>query len=340
MKKVAITGKRQAELVEIPDPEPKGDFVVVKVMAAPMCTEYKSFEAGRGYSRLGHEAAGEVAAVAQPGRVKVGDRVLVLPQYGCGTCEYCLAGEYVYCQDGWDLNEVFGTDEYGGTYAQYLVKPDWLLAPIPEGMDYVHASLANCALGPTFGAMQLADVTAFDTVMITGLGPVGLGGIVNALYRGARVIAIESIPYRVEVAKKMGVEHVINPKDDDALEQVLALTEKGRGVDVAVDCSGVAAAERFCIDAAKRRGRVVFVGENYDKSIEIMVSPDMIRKGLKLFGSWNYNLNDVPKIFQIIQNSPVVENLISHVMPMSKIQEAFELSASHQTAKVILKPWE
>jgi L-iditol 2-dehydrogenase len=71
-----------------------------------------------------------------------------------------------------------------------------------------------------------------------------------------------------------------------------------------------------------------------------MVSPDMIRKGLKLFGSWNYNLNDVPKIFQIIQNSPVVENLISHVMPMSKIQEAFELSASHQTAKVILKPWE
>jgi threonine dehydrogenase-like Zn-dependent dehydrogenase len=66
----------------------------------------------------------------------------------------------------------------------------------------------------------------------------------------------------------------------------------------------------------------------------------MIRKGLALHGSWHYNLSLYPKVMQVIQESPVVDKLISHVMPMSQIQEALELSASHQCAKIILKPWE
>src|SRR5947209_15894969 len=84
MKKVVIVGERRAAVVEVADPEPKEDWVVVKVHAAPLCTEYKSFLARRAAEWLGHEAAGEVAAVAQPGRVRVGDRVVVMPQYPCG----------------------------------------------------------------------------------------------------------------------------------------------------------------------------------------------------------------------------------------------------------------
>ena len=84
MKKAIISGKRQGGLVDAPDPKPVGDWVVVKVHVAPMCTAYKSYINGHPSTSLGHEATGEVMAVAQPGRVAVGARVAVMPQYPCG----------------------------------------------------------------------------------------------------------------------------------------------------------------------------------------------------------------------------------------------------------------
>lgn len=338
MKQAAIFGERRAGLVEVPDPQPKENWVVVKVHAAPMCTEYKGFVAGYATTRLGHEAAGEVVAVAQPGRVKVGDRVVVMPQYPCGVCPLCVAGDYIYCEHSVNFAEFIGTPEGSATMAQYLLKPDWLLPPIPEGISYERASLACCALGPSFGAFQAMGVSAFDTVLIAGLGPVGLGAIVNARFRGARVIVVESVPFRVERAKQMGAERILDPNDPDLLARIRDLTD-GQGVDCALDCSGTTTAERLCIDAARCRGRVAFVGECM-ADLHIRVSPDLIRKGLTVLGSWHYNLKDYPAIMKVIRESPLIELLISHVWPMSRIQEAFEVSAAHETAKIILKPWE
>jgi threonine dehydrogenase-like Zn-dependent dehydrogenase len=110
-------------------------------------------------------------------------------------------------------------------------------------------------------------------------------------------------------------------------------------VDCALDCSGVVQAQRLGIDATHRKGQMAFVGESTDE-LPIRVGPDMLRKGLTLVGSWHYNLSDFPAIMQIIQESPLIDRLLSHVLPLSRIQEAFELSASHQAAKIILKPWE
>jgi threonine dehydrogenase-like Zn-dependent dehydrogenase len=336
--KAVITGERKAGLVEVPDPQPKEDWALVKIHVTPMCTEYKTFVAGRKAAHLGHEAAGEVVAVAQPGRVEVGDRVVVMPQWPCGKCALCVAGDYIHCQDNADFDAFIGSPEGRATYAQYLLKPSWLLPKIPDGVSYDLASLALCGLGPAFGAFDAMDVDAFDTVLITGLGAVGLGGVINAKYRGARVIGVESIPYRVERAKELGADTVIDPNDEDALNQVMDLTD-GIGVDKSLDCAGVVAAQRFCINATRRRGQVAFVGECGDE-LPIRVSPDMIRKGLTIHGSWHYNLSLYPKIMQVIQGSPVIEKLVSHVLPMSQVQEALALSASHQCAKILLKPWE
>ena len=84
MKVAAILGERQAGLVDVPDPTPKEDWAVVKIHASPMCNEYHAFEHGHKSDWLGHEAAGEVVDIAQPGKVEVGDRVVVMPQYPCG----------------------------------------------------------------------------------------------------------------------------------------------------------------------------------------------------------------------------------------------------------------
>lgn len=337
MKTVAITGERQVAIEERPDPKPVGELVVVKIQVTPMCTEYKAYRDGSPSSRLGHEAAGEVVEVAQAGKVRVGDRVVVMPQYPCGTCPLCLGGEYIHCQSNLDVPALTGSPWGTATYAQYLLKQDWLLVPVPEELSIEHAAMACCGLGPTFGAMQLMQVDAFDTLLITGMGPVGLGGVINGVYRGARVIAVEGHPYRANLARELGAETVIDPADPDALDRIRALTG-GVGVDKAIDCSGAAAAQRLLIDAARCKGEVAFVGQAGELTIH--VSRDMISKGLRLHGAWHYNLADTPRLMQVIRASgALLERLITHTFPMSRTQEAFELQMTGNCGKVILDPW-
>jgi L-iditol 2-dehydrogenase len=339
MKKAVILGERQGGVVDAPDPKPVENWVMVKVHTAPMCTEYKNFLSGKPNVSLGHEASGEVVDVAQPCRVKPGDRVVVMPQYPCGVCPLCVQGEYIHCQHLVNVEAFTGSPEGRATMAQFLLKPDWLLPQIPDGVSYDHGALACCGLGPTFGAFERMGVEVFDTVLITGLGPVGLGGIINAKHRGARVIAVESHPYRSQLAKDIGADVVINPKDADVLKQILDVTH-GVGVDKAVDCSGVVSAHRLCIDAVRRRGQVAFVGECSDET-PIKISPDMIRKGIVLIGSWHYNLKDVPKLMQVVQkNGTKLDRLISHRFSLSQVQDAWTLQATGNCAKVLLKPWE
>src|SRR5688572_13907968 len=119
MKKVVVEGVRQAALVETADLMPVGNWVVMKVHAAPMCAEYKTFLAGTPNALMGHEAAGEVVAVAQPGRVKQGDRVVAMPLYGCGSCALCLSGDYIHCQHQPDFTAATGQTDGRSTMAQY-----------------------------------------------------------------------------------------------------------------------------------------------------------------------------------------------------------------------------
>jgi threonine dehydrogenase-like Zn-dependent dehydrogenase len=337
MKQVAITGEKKAVLLDMPDLQPFENWVVVKVHAAPMCTEYKRFLSGEPTDALGHEAAGEVVAVAQPGRVKVGDRVVVMPLVGCGACALCLSGDYIHCESVQSIGDKVTYTQGRATYAQYLLKPDWLLPKIPDGVSYERASLACCGLGPSYGAMQTMGVDAFTTILISGAGPVGLGAVVNARYRGARAIVVEPTPWRAQRARQMGAAAVLDPRDKTILQQIRDLTD-GRGVDCSIECSGIVQAQRLCIDATRRKGKVAFVGECMD-DLAIRISPDMIRKGLTLMGSWHYNLKDFPNIMQVIQNSPLIDLLVSHTFPMSRIQEAFECSIERESAKIILDPW-
>jgi L-iditol 2-dehydrogenase len=280
---------------------------------------------------------GEVAAVAQPGSVKIGDRVVILPQLSCGKCDLCRAGDYVYCENNFDFEKIIGNKNGLGTFGQYVLKPDWLLAPIPDNVSYQHATMAIDGIGASFGAFQAIDINASDTLLITGLGPVGLGAVVNACFRGTRVIGVEPVLWRRDRAVQMGADVVFDPDEPDIVEKIRGLTG-GKGVTCALDCSGIVQSQRLCIDATRRRGRVAFVGET-NEALSIRISPDMIRKGLTLMGSWLYNIGDYPKVMQVIQESPLIDLLISHTLPMSQIQEGFELLASGQCAKVVVNPW-
>ena len=337
MIQAAITGERQVAFHELPDPQPKADWAVVKVHASALCTEYKAWLSGQNQAVIGHEGVGEVVAVAEQGPVRVGDRVVVLPQFSCGRCHHCMGGDYIYCEDSYDFAGLHGSTAGAGTFAHYTLKPAWLLPKLPEDVSFTQATMAIDGIGASFGGFEAIGVSSQDTVLITGLGPVGLGAVVNARFRNARVIGVEPAPWRAHRALEMGAEAVLDPNDPDILQQIRSLTG-GRGVDCAIDCSGRVSSERLCIDATRRRGRVAFVGECGDE-VSIRVSPDLIRKGLTIVGSWLYNMGDYAKVMKVIRQSPLIDLLISHQLPMSQIQTGFSLLAQGEAAKIVVDPW-
>ena len=137
---------------------------------------------------------------------------------------------------------------------------------------------------------------------------------------------------------ELGAAEVIAP-GENALERILELTD-GAGADKAIDCSGVAAAQRLLIDGLRRRGKLAFIGETGSDSLDLHVSPDMIRKGLTLQGNWHYPLTDVPELLKVIRASKdKIAKLVTHHFPIDQVQDAWELQLTGQCGKGMLDPW-
>ena len=337
MKKVLIDGPYSTKIQQVDKPKALKDWALVKIHSAPICTEYKFFTEGTmpDYP-LGHEASGEVVELCDDSSLNIGDRVVVMPQYPCGKCNLCQSGEYIHCLDTFDIESFTGISEGGSTLAEYIVKPSWLLPKIPHELTYDQASMICCGLGPTYGAIDRLDLSQNDTVLIAGMGPVGLGGIINIKDFGAKVIVTGHNEYRNNLAKNLGADLIINPKNDNALKLIKEFTN-GLGVDKAIDCAGSVDSQRLCIDATKRNGSIAFVGESND--LKINVSNDLIRNGLTLVGVWHYNyklINDLIKI--AIRSKDKLDTLITHKFKIEDIHDAFHLQLTRNCGKVVIIP--
>jgi len=319
---------------ERPDPKAAGDIVKIEIAVAPMCTEWQGWRAGKPSAELGHEAVGIVVDAAQSTRLKVGDRVIVMPHAGCGTCPACLAGDHIHCTEQRDLLAETGSSTGIGCYAQYLLKPDYLLYPVPNDITTDHAAMAICALGPSFTAMERMQVLPDETVLISGCGAVGLGAIVNASTIGARVIALELNPFRAELARSLGAEHVLDPRTPDLIEQVRALTG-GYGVDAALETSNNEAAPPVVLELVRARGRLAFVTWSGSLPVNRITG-----KGVDIFGSWHWN-HEVygERMMQRVRDAlPLLDKLTTHRFAMDDVSEAFALQETGQCGKVLLYP--
>ena len=335
MRSVAVSGPGQIEVRQVPRPTSRDEYAVVRLHSIPICTEFKGFARGDPAIELGHEAAGEVVEVARPGRVAVGDRVVVMPGFWCGTCEYCTSGEYIHCESPVDPSTATGNVSGFGTYADYLVKADWLLVPIPDGIDYDHAGMACCGLGPALNAMRTTRVSESDVVLVAGLGPVGLGAVIVARHMGARVIGVARNQYRTDLAMKLGAEAVVDPEASSALEQVRDLT--AGGARVAVDTTGAEMYVRFLLGALRRRGDLAIVGEGGD--VRFALSDDLIRNGFHVHGIWHYSMNDAPFMMDMISAvGDQLETLITHRFPLDQTADAWRLQQTGRCGKVVLHP--
>jgi L-iditol 2-dehydrogenase len=330
----AITAPGRVEILDQPRPVGSGNLVVVKILITPMCTEFKHRKGGGPQLTLGHEAAGVVVDAGHSGMLKVGDRVALMPHYGCGTCWLCTAGDYMYCPDPRDVLAETGQAYGTASYAEYVLKPDWLLAPIPDDISLEHGAMACCGFGPSFTALQRMSVNALDTVLVSGCGPVGLGAITQSVVRGARVLAIETHPYRAELARKLGAELVFDPRNEDVVAAVRAATG-GKGVDAAIETSGAPGASRTLALATRSRGRVSFVSWGNDIDL-----PPLVPLGLDIHGCWHWNhLTMAPQMWETIRKAKdLIDIMVTHTMDLDDVSTAMDIQDSGECGKILLRP--
>jgi propanol-preferring alcohol dehydrogenase len=337
MKGVLLPGNRQVIVTDFPDPSPADGEVVVRIKASAICRSDLSLYYGQavverdraGSFISGHEPAGIVEKVGPGVRSLVpGDRVAVYLAIGCGHCRYCRHGDYHLCPD-W---ECLGFTRDGGN-AELLVVPERNCLRLPDDMSFIAGAVSTDAFGTLYSACRKLGVAGDKTVAIFGLGPMGSAGVLAAKAGGARVIAIDPIAERRKFALDLGADGAIDPQAGPDVAKLREETD-GEGVDIEIDCSGNGKAQNAALDAARRFGKVAFIGESRETTIN--PSDQLIRKQLTLIGSWYFNISEWDDIVRVITTQKIpLEKLVTHTFSLDDAPTAFRMFDDRQTEKAV-----
>lgn len=339
---VKLPGNRGLEFHEYPIPTPVGRQALIKMKASSLCGSdlraiYRPTDQGHGpeaYQGViaGHEPCGIIDEIGPDEQVfKVGDRVIVYHIGGCGVCAECRKGYMISCTDPVH-RRAYGWQRDGG-HAPYLLADSTNLVKLPGALSYVDGAIIACGFGTAFAACMRAAVSGNDRVLITGMGPVGLSAAMLARAMGARVVGVEGIPERRELAERLGFTDIIAPSETAAAE-LMAMTG-GDGFEVTIDCSGAAPARHLCLEAARLWGRVVFVGEG--GTVEFAPSPLMIHKQLTLHGSWVCSIEEMMRLVELLERWGLhPEDTVTHRFRLEQTREAYELFDTGKTGKCVI----
>jgi len=317
--------------------------VLIKVNYASVCgTDYHIYSYDDWAKKrlklpftAGHEFSGEIVKIGSAvDRVKVGDIVSAETHIICGECEFCLRGEGHICEN----TKIIGVDT-DGCFAEYVKIPAMNCFVNSKDANPLHLSVQE-PLGNAVHTMGHFPIEGKDVVVV-GCGPIGLMGVnVAKAYKAKKIIAIEVNEYRLNLAKELGADVVINPIKEDVIKRVLEETG-GRGPDVVGEFSG----NKFAIEQAfkyvKAGGKLSLLGIP-TKDIEIDLANDVVFKGISVYGVVGRKIYDTwYQVKELIDNNMLdLDKVITHVMPMSKIEEAMELMGSGNCGKIVLDPKE
>jgi len=280
MKQEAKAGAVLSEM-DIPQIGPKD--ILVKVMATSICGTDAHIYSWDAWSQkrikppyvMGHEFAGEVVEVGPSvTAIKVGDIVSAETHIVCGVCDLCITGNAHICKD----TAILGVDT-NGTYAEYVSIPESNAWKNPKGVDPAYLAVQE-PLGNAVHTVMSGDIVG-KSIAIVGCGPIGIMSVAVAkAVSASMVIAIEVNEYRLELAKKLGADIVINPLKEDPVAKILEVTG-GLGVDVVAEMSGNVLAIQQALKYIKLGGRMSMLGiPTTDVSLDI--ANDVVFKGLTI----------------------------------------------------------
>jgi L-iditol 2-dehydrogenase len=328
-------------LIEAPMPGIQSDDqVLIRVKTVGVCgSEVHAFHGTHPYRKapviLGHEAAGEVSSVGKAVTgFKVGDRVTVDPQWTCGQCTYCRAGDLNLCPS----KKVLGTPAWPGAFGEYIIAPERSVFHLPHNLSYVQGSLIE-PLTVAVHVTQQANLVAGESVAILGTGSVGglLAGVCHV--QGAEPIITADIhQHCLDAAReRLGATHDFLLPDNNLVDEVRTLAG-GEGVDVVFVTADDASLVSRGLQMAKRRGRIVLVALLTTSPLQL-AAYEIIGKELHIVGSSMSNHDDVRKAIELAASGQVdVEAIATHLLPIEDAQQGVELADTKDDGaiKVIL----
>ncbi|MBE6636302.1 MAG: hypothetical protein E7618_00690 [Ruminococcaceae bacterium] len=274
MKALTVYGPYDASYGETPIPKAEGRFMTVKVERAGLCATDISIWTGNSSfitdglikypCRFGHEWAGTVVAVGDDVKgFKVGDRVYSDSGISCGECADCQAGRYHKCQYTRSVGTVNCWD---GCFAEYMSIPDYNAYHVPDAISFDEAALIE-PLSISLDAFHNVKVGEDTTAVVIGSGAIGLGAVWVAKYLGVgRVVFIGRSPRKMEVAKQLGADILINSNEVDPVEEVRKMTG-GAGAELVVETSGAYSALLQALYMTAKDGRVSILSF-YEKNLD------------------------------------------------------------------------
>lgn len=348
MRAVFLLGDKKIDIRTVPDPTPGPGEVVLEIKASGMCgTDLKYYRAKDGASSIGfasasgepviagHEPCGVVCAVGSgvtTALAQIGRRVMNHHYSGCGCCKPCRTGWTQMCDEG---SITFGANGHGA-HAKYMKVPADSIIDLPDDLSFQAGAAISCGTGTAWGGLNRLSLRGDDTIAIFGQGPVGLSGTQLAAAMGARVIALDFDNQRLQRAKAFGADLVINAQSEDPVHAILEATQ-GRGVECAMDCTGSSLARSAAIRSAAKWGRVVFLGEGGNVTID--VSTEMNRKQLSIYGSWTFSKSGQADCARFVAERKIdVDGLFTHSWALEEAESAYRLFDTQTTGKGFLIP--
>jgi len=336
MKGVVFLGDRRAVVKDFPVPEPGFGEVLVKMEATGICgsdlhvyrRSAKSFE-NQPERIPGHEPSGTVAAVGEGVRnVRVGDRVCVNHYRGCGHCRFCASGYFQWCR----FARGYG-GPIDGSHAEYLLADERNCVPLPDGVSFGDGAFVACAGGTAYSALRKLGVSGETTLAVFGLGPVGLSGVLLGKAMGGIVIGVDVIAERVELARRIGADVVVDATKEDPVSVLRDVTTP-EGCDLVFEASGSREGRLNAVECLRRGGKAVFCGVG---STEATVNPtDLIGRELTLMGSFVIPLGMSYELVQFLARRKLsFEPLVTHRFPFREGAEAYRVADASRAGKVL-----
>jgi len=344
MQAVTFQAPGEVALEERPEPELiDRDDAIVRVEATGVCGSDLHIYHGRvsmeqGFT-LGHEFVGTVVAAGDGvTQVAGGDRVLGCFCSACGQCFFCRRGDFHKCDEG----RVFGHGKtlgsLQGAQAEQVLVPhaNLTLRRVPDGMSNDVALFAGDVMGTGFHAVDQAGLRPGDTAAVLGLGPVGLCAVQAAKAAGvAKVVAIDSVPDRLELAASFGAE-AVHLTEDDPRAAVKAATES-RGVDAAVDAVGHPDALELACRVTRKAGTVSAIGV-YAERVEVHMGIVWI-KALTLRTGHANVIGHVDRVLAMLDAGVLDPRpLVTHHMRLDDAPEAYAVYDRREALKIVMTP--
>jgi len=333
-----ISGKNEVSYKEFALPSPKGTEVLVKVGYCAICTLEQRVYSGiiaRYPFAGGHEISGVVEAAGDAvSGVKAGDKVALRMLTSCGECYYCRSGHENQCVVSFKASVHEGLNGPGG-FSQYMLVDAKNCYKMADDVDMHYAALSE-PLSCVVHSINKADIQLADDVVVIGVGIMGAFHIQLAKLRGARVIACEVDEKRIEIAKKMGADVVINSAKEDPVAKVKELTD-GRGADVVFCTVASSKLAEQSVALAGKLARVIFY-TSFHPDEPIAVSPSKIHSTeMILTGSVNPDRKDFLMATRLISGKILnLEPLISDTLPLDSLNKAMQEAVDPATYRILV----